>query len=571
MPGFNVSNGDLRFPKKSNIDPLRQRNEYLRFENIVAHNFSLNKFEKDKIFHESDEYILVLDGVIFNKTSLIVDGLSWTETILDLYTEIGETFFKQLRGSFCGCLQDKKKKTSIVFTDHLGTKPIYWYHQSSNFLLSTEANDLYRCLIEKKIDGLDIPSAYSLLSYGYLIDDKTLHTKVKKLQPGHYIVLREDKVTINEYYRLPKSRFSGEIDEVETVNEIDQKFTRAIKQQFDKDKDYGFKHLVALSGGLDSRMTSWVAHHTGYKNQLNFTFSQSKYLDETIPKKIASDLKHEWIFKALDNGLFLKDLESTTNLSGGHALYYGLAHGNSMFKYLNFDNLGLVHSGQLGDVVIGSYIKKGVQQLNIDEAASSQGLLSKATPIRQRFESIEEKEIAMLYQRGLNGVNTGLLSAQRYSETFSPFYDLDFIEYCLSIPIEHRMNHNIYKKWIAAKYPMGGSYVWENTRRKVLSKQLSIQWNHRKIALRDIPKLVAAKFNLGRKQNDTTAHMNPLAYWYNNNQDLRTYQDSYFQDNLNKIDHAGLKADCRELYENGNATEKIEVLSLLGAIKLFFN
>lgn len=45
--------------------------------------------------------------------------------------------------------------------------------------------------------------------------------------------------------------------------------------------------------------------------------------------------------------------------SGGNVLYYGTAHSNSLLKYLNFENLGLEHTGQLGDVVLGSFVKAG--------------------------------------------------------------------------------------------------------------------------------------------------------------------------------------------------------------------
>jgi asparagine synthase (glutamine-hydrolysing) len=65
---------------------------------------------------------------------------------------------------------------------------------------------------------------------------------------------------------------------------------------------------------------------------LGITFSQSGYLDETIPKKISSDLKHDLIFKSYDNGSFLEYLEEITQITGGNVIYYSIAHGNSMLK-----------------------------------------------------------------------------------------------------------------------------------------------------------------------------------------------------------------------------------------------
>ena len=81
--------------------------------------------------------------------------------------------------------------------------------------------------------------------------------------------------------------------------------------------EYGYNHICSLSGGLDSRMTAIVAHEMGYDQQLNITFSQSDYLDETIAKQIASDYGHNWMFKSLDNGIFLFDIDSCSFLING--------------------------------------------------------------------------------------------------------------------------------------------------------------------------------------------------------------------------------------------------------------
>ncbi len=59
--------------------------------------------------------------------------------------------------------------------------------------------------------------------------------------------------------------------------------------EFDKDIEYGYKHLVSLSGGLDSRMTTYVANDLGYGDSIvNLTFSKTNYVDEQTAKDIAN-------------------------------------------------------------------------------------------------------------------------------------------------------------------------------------------------------------------------------------------------------------------------------------------
>src|SRR5690606_22541303 len=305
-------------------------------------------------------------------------------------------------------------------------------------------------------------------------------------------------------------------------------------------------------------------------NQINFTFSQSDYLDETIPKKIASDLKHEWIFKALDNGVFLKDLEEINLMTGGNVLYYGLAHGNSMIKLINFDNLGIIHSGQLGDVVIGTFIKtlskEGLQKL---DGAYSKTLLDKEAN-ENKIDSVEDIEQKLIYQRGVNGANNGLVASQNYSETFSPFYDIDFFEFCLSIPIELRMGHNLYKKWILTKYPKAADYVWESTKKKINKKEILIGYKGKKIPASRVVLLIFQKIGTKKSSLHTRNHMNPLDYWYSSNEDIRLFQDKYFKENINFVVNDKLREDCHKLYKEGGAIEKNQILSLLSANQMFF-
>lgn len=570
MPGFNL------FYNLSNICIDRKESlvcDTIDGVNFQINRFTINKFMNDKLFFEKEEIILVLEGVILNKIDLLQKYKynSWKDLVLALYKN-NKDFFKEFRGSFSGLIYDKKLDECIVFTDHLGTKHLYYYLENQSLFVSSEISDIYFYFKGKNIDyQLDIDSAYNLLSYGYMLEDDTLCNKIKKIKPGTYIYLKNNKIENIEYYKLPLAAKTIHLNENEIIDKIDEKFRKAVQMQFEKDIEYGYNHFVALSGGLDSRMTSWVAHEMGYVNQINFTFSQSDYLDETIPKKIASDLKHEWIFKALDNGIFLKDIDAINMMSGGNVLYYGLAHGNSMLKLINFENLGILHSGQLGDIVIGTFIKtiseSGLSKL---DGAYSKTLLKRGEnkTSNNTPEIIEQK---LIYQRGINGANNGLVATQNYTETISPFYDIDFFEFCLSIPIELRMGHNLYKKWIINKYPKAAEYIWESIGKKISTKELNIEIKDKNISVSKIIPLILYKLGLKKSALNTKSHMNPLDYWYSTNENIRLFQEKYFKENIDLINDAKLKEDCSQLYNRGRAIEKNQVLSLLSAVKLFYS
>lgn len=268
------------------------------------------------------------------------------------------------------------------------------------------------------------------------------------MNAGKYIKIENNKFEIKTYYELDNTPNYNQTED-EIIDNINELFRNAVKLEFEKDKEYRYKHIVALSGGLDSRMTTWVAHDMGYTDQLNYTFSQSDYLDEKIAKEIARDLEHEWIFKFLDNGVFLKNIEEMIKINFGNCLYSGNAHGKSFIDLINLKKFGIVHSGQLGDVIIGTYSnsKNYRKSYSLKSGAYSSSLISR---INQNVinEKYSNEEIFKFYNRGLTGILQGNLPIQEYTETISPFLDIDFLNYCLKIPLKCRYGHKIYYKWI---------------------------------------------------------------------------------------------------------------------------
>lgn len=531
------------------------------------------KFSKDTCHFENDDFLIVLDGVILNKIDFLEEAsTSWVTCLISLYKDKGEIFYEQFRGSFYGFLFDKKHKKWIIFQDQIGSKNMYFSKtEEHGYLFSNEISKIYD--LRKKLgikEDLDLGAAYMLLSYGYMLEDNTLSTNIKKMLPGTFIKIENDHFSEEVYYKLNNKPDNSLVEE-EIIERMDMLFRQAIKRQFDKDLEYGYKHFVALSGGLDSRMTTWVANKMGYTNQLNFTFSQSDYLDETIPKAIARDLKHEWIFKALDNGLLLYNIDETTKLSGGNVLYHTLAHSASMFNYVEFSHLGITHSGQLGDVIFGSFSQVNEQEPNYEPylGAYSNKLLNRINFKNLTKEKYENAELFCMYQRGFNGANDGLMPVQKYTETMSPFYDIDVLNFAMTIPVKYRSKQKIYKKWILQKYPEAANYIWEKTGEKISTPSFYVK--NKEVTLHKLITKLLLKSGLKKSGYNSRNNMNPIEYWMHTNVELKLYLDNYFSSHINLVQNIQLKQDCIAHYNTGNGVEKMQVLSLLSALKLFFN
>ncbi len=548
-------------------------------------NFNLDicktkKFVDDSILFENDRYVVFLDGIVFNKKKLIDQYASgnWEGLLIQMYEQFGTGFVNELRGSFRGILYDKKSDKWIVYTNHIGDKPIFYSKVNDIFLIGSDLQAIVQFYKKNNLPySLNEQAAYMLLSYGYVLDKFTLVNEVERLMPGEVAMIQGDKIDVNSYFIFDNRLIDNRLNEHSAIGQLDELFRSALISQFNKDLEYGYKHIATLSGGLDSRMTVYIADELGFKKQLNITFSQSNYLDENVAKKIAEDLKHEWMFKALDNGLFLNDLDDITKISSGNVLYYGLAHSNSILKNINFKDYGILHTGQIGDAVIGHKYEFHRKPLATDGAYSNSVL--KKVNIAPILKKYENEELFLIYSRYLRGANQGLLVGQQFTETASPFCDVGLWSFCLGLPLKYRYKHKLYLEWILKKYPKAANYIWEKRGRplninSIWDKEITIK--KRKMTVEEAKNVIIDKKNkfLGIKSKSNLTdkfHMNPLGYWVETNIELRDYLTNYFNTQIGLLDnYKELKNDCNNLFINGSYVEQNQVLSLLSAYKIFF-
>lgn len=191
-------------------------------------------------------------------------------------------------------------------------------------------------------------------------------------------------------------------------------------------------------------------------------------------------------------------------------------------------------------------------------------LSDKVSEFKNTFDSYE---IFLMYARGFHGaVNTHMIR-KNFTEVGSPFLDVEFLQMCYEIPVEYRIGHNIYKKWIISKYPEAAKFVWEKTGGTILESKYKILC--RKIVKKGPQKVM----RLLGKTDAIHDGMNPLDYWIKHNKKLATFLDDYKVTHLNRfkgIMSQELFNDMDYLYKTGNASEKAMVLTVLASIKLYF-
>ena len=272
--------------------------------------------------------------------------------------------------------------------------------------------------------------------------------------------------------------------------------------------------------------------------------------------------------------MWLFDADRITKLTGGNVAYYGTAHGDSLYRYVNFSELGLMHSGQLGDVILGTTVLP-------EKAESSfvfgEGAMLKANITNFEFKPAMEvnKEIGLFYYRYLNGTNNGLQNVYKYTDSLSPFMDLDFVTYVLKIPAAMRYDHRLYKKWILSKYPKAANYVWDKLDGKITDKFWTkmIPLGNYSVRMKNLYKLpnifYQELFHPNEPHKYKRAHMNPIGYYLKINPELIKMVDSY-KPYSNSICDDKQRIFVEKVMSGDDSNQFFQAISLLSALKLYY-
>jgi asparagine synthase (glutamine-hydrolysing) len=532
---------------------------------VYQYDDRLHKFPQDEVFLSDGERISFLDGYIYNKEAFICpEGYhDWQRSFaLSLGKDVA-AHLEKMRGAFCGYSYERETGDVIIYTDQVSNKALYYYVEGDKWMISNYVALIVRVLRANRITCHFNPTAARyMLTYGYMLDDSTFVTQIRRLLPGHYGKISDGRVRLFKYYEIPCDE--EQMSEKEAVEQIDSAFRQAIVREFTKDREYGYRHLVDLSGGLDSRMVTWTAHELGFREQVNIAYSRLDYLDQKISAQVAMALKHEYLYKAMDDLTWMYDVDEMTCKNNGAAVCLGMTGGNRLLRMLDKETFGIEHTGMVGDAIVSTFY----HDKNLNDQSPVFGLNQYSNFLRYSFDEkiltqYKKQEIFAVVTRGLLGAQSSYMIRQNYLETGSPFLDVDFLAAVMAVPFAYRKNHHIYLKWIADRYPAAADFIWEKWGVKPRESEIF------KRKIKTTGKL-AAGYLQKVSHKPSRSSMNPMDYWYQNDMDVRKYVETMYKERI--ADDSlpeDLRHDMKLLFTAGNFTEKTQVLTVLSAMYLF--
>jgi len=270
------------------------------------------------LFNEDRSLVLSCNGEIFNyrelRSGLEKKGHSFrtktdVEVLVHLYEEQGVGFLDKLNGQFAFAIYDRQDGSLFLARDQFGICPLFYTVVDGFFIFASEIKAILEhpsVPREVSLTGLD-----QVLSLPGAISPQTLFRNVYNLPSGHYIVVKNNDVSVREYWDLEYPLASDSSDgkpERYYAETLRERLEQSVKYRLQADVPVGF----FLSGGLDSSLIAAMIRRVSpdvQRHSFSISFSDER-LCEAKYQRLVSDsvasIHHEIPFNDADIALLLK-------------------------------------------------------------------------------------------------------------------------------------------------------------------------------------------------------------------------------------------------------------------------
>jgi asparagine synthase (glutamine-hydrolysing) len=206
------------------------------------------------IYNEDGTVVVVYGGEIYNYRDLrlMLEGRghkfkteSDTEVIVHAYEEYGYDCVSLFNGMFAFALHDADREVLFLARDKCGIKPLhYTILDDGTFLFASEIKSI---LQYKRVPiAMDPDSLHCIINLRYIPGEKTMFKGIKRLLPGHYIVLHKNRINIQQYWEPSFNPGNG--SEEFYIKKIRTILEESVRRHLLSDVPVG----IMLSGGIDS-------------------------------------------------------------------------------------------------------------------------------------------------------------------------------------------------------------------------------------------------------------------------------------------------------------------------------
>jgi len=253
----------------------------------------------------SGRYMISFNGEIYNHLDIKAEllaahcdpqwhGHSDTEVILAAFEAWGiEQALTRFVGMFAIALWDRQQKLLYLIRDRIGEKPLYYGWLQEYLVFGSELKSLKAHYAWQQ--NIDPNGVALLLQYNCIPAPYTIYQNMRKLEPGHMLIINQDRnVTDVAYWELKNViNNANNVNSFEypklAVDALEAKLKDAVRLQMLADVPVG----AFLSGGIDSATIVALMQSQSSRPVQTFTigFEEAGYNEAEYAKAIAAHLQ----------------------------------------------------------------------------------------------------------------------------------------------------------------------------------------------------------------------------------------------------------------------------------------
>lgn len=212
-----------------------------------------------------------------------------TEVILKAYLTWGTSCFKRFVGMFALAIWDGRHGRLVLARDRLGIKPLFVYHKGDTIVFASEL----KAIMAFRGIGCDIDedAVPLFLHYQYVPAPRTIFRHVRKLMPGHLMVVDGASSATEAYWDTagnPGKLEIRDVGEAEALDRLDTLLSQAVSDRLVADVPLG----ALLSGGVDSSIVVALMQKINASPVKTFSigFEEQAYNEAHYAARIAAHL-----------------------------------------------------------------------------------------------------------------------------------------------------------------------------------------------------------------------------------------------------------------------------------------
>ena len=429
-----------------------------------------DKPAREQPYTDADgRYAVLMHGEVHNIAELraaMPDGKALTHdgaVLLAMFRAKGPDFIGELRGAFSLLIFDSHASEITLFTDHFGSRPIYFYEEKGLLFFGSEKKYVLTQLEQSA--RLDPVGVLQIFAHVHNLGSRTFIENLYSL-PAYSMVTASERGVSQRwigYFGFPKVSEMGFRASVDTWSDL----LRTSVQRMLAGKD---RALLQLSGGLDSRAIATA-------------IPRDRRPFPALTRKADNRREVEYAKVIAERLGFEHHVSPTYTPSAAHipAIVWRTECSISYVHSRSIENHSLVRrladylmGGQFGDISSGAHVAPYMleaadastfrRQVFAHYALERDALrtvftddfLDRYLPAVEEefltsFDRIEEEDNAYTYQvwdqieRQSNFILRAGLVNRHILEGVYPFLDVDYFNFVRSVPEKWRANQLMYR------------------------------------------------------------------------------------------------------------------------------